>query len=216
MLAVTWFGCEPPPSTDVGATEVALAVPSGSSIVEIAWVVESSTGSVVASGSEDLTLSQTTLSLNLVLPVGRGDLLELSALTGDGVLCGGISPPFDVSAGDWASVFVPLTCETTVYSPSSCPAVLVQGPTPPVATAPAGTISVAASASEPDGMGVPSFAWSATAGTFADPAAASTLYTCSVAGTQTIVLAVTGGQPPTSCTTTFLLPVTCLAPSAAP
>ena len=121
-----------------------------------------------------------------------------------------------MSAGEWASVVVPLTCQTTTYAPSSCPAVLVQGPTPPVATAPAGTVSVAASASEPDGMGVPSFAWSATAGTFADPAAASTLYTCSVAGTQTIVLGVTGGQPPTSCTTTFLLPVTCLAPSAAP
>ncbi len=212
LLAATSLACEPPPSTSVGATEVAFALPSGLLIVEVGWAVESPEGFVLASGTENVTLSQVTLELDLVLPVSRGDVLQLTALTGDGVLCEGTSPPFDVTAGAPASVAVPLVCQTSDYAPSSCPTVLVQGPTPPVATAPAGTISVAASASSADGAGVPSFAWAASAGSFADPSAGLTLYTCSSPGAQTIVLAVTEGQPPTSCTATFLLPVTCLPP----
>ena len=106
-------------------------------------------------------------------------------------------------------VSVALACQTTDYAPSGCPSILVQGPTPPAAAVPDGTVSVAVAASDPDGTAVPTLAWVATGGKFSDTTARSTLYTCSIAGTQTIFLTVSD-QVPSGCSTTFLLPVTCL------
>jgi hypothetical protein len=71
-------------------------------------------------------------------------------------------------------------------------------------------VAVVATASDLAGGGVLSFAWTATAGTLTDPAAGSTVYTCSSAGAQTIVLTVTDDHPGSSCSATFLLPVGCL------
>jgi len=86
----------------------------------------------------------------------------------------------------------------------------VAAPSPAAAVAPGGTISVAATASDPDPEDVLSLAWATGAGTFDDPTAPSTRYVCASAGVQTLVLTVDDHHAPSSCTMTFLLPVTCL------
>jgi hypothetical protein len=209
LLAVATSACDDTSNAPASATQVALALPGGWSVLEVAWVVQGADGSTVASGAQDVGVQQDTLSLGFVLPAGQGDILYLSALTASGDTCSGTSAPFNVIPGVPGDISVAMSCQTTDSVQSDCPAVLVQGPTPPAAAVPYGTVSLAVTASDPEGTAVPSFTWVATGGTFSDPSAGSTLYTCSTAGTQTISLTVTD-QVPSGCSTTFLLPVTCL------
>ncbi len=209
-LLATAVGCAGTDNAPVGTAEVALAVPNEWSLVQLGWVVQAADGTTVATGAGDVTIAQTTISMELVLPEGSDDSLTLEAVTSDGVHCSGTTDPFDVIPGRPSPVNVTLTCQTTSDGPAICATVLVQGPTPPEATAPLGRIAIQATASDPDGTGVISFDWNATAGTFNAAFASSVLYTCSTVGAQTIVLTVTDDQPTSSCSATFLLPVTCL------
>jgi hypothetical protein len=71
-------------------------------------------------------------------------------------------------------------------------------------------VSVSARATDPDPGDSMAFSWTASAGSFANAAAAATTYTCpgrDHAGPQTITLAVSDG----SCTTTRQAPVICVA-----
>ena len=209
LLAVAASACDDTSNAPVPTTQVALALPSGWSVLEVAWVVQGADGSTVASGTQDVGLPQDTASLSFALPAGQGDILYLSALTASGVACSGTSAPFNVVPGVPGDISVAMSCQTTDYAQSGCPDILVQGPTPPAAAVPHGTVSVVVTASDPDGAAVPSLAWFATAGTFGHTTPGSTVYTCSTAGTQTIFLTVTD-QVPSGCSTTFSLPVTCL------
>jgi hypothetical protein len=209
LLAVATSACDDTSNAPAPVTQVALALPAGWVALEVAWVVHRADGSTVATGTEDVGVPQDTLSLGFALPAGQGNILYLNVLTASGVTCNGTSAPFDVIPGVPGDISVAMSCQTTDYAQNGCPAILVQGPTPPAATVPDGTVSVAVTAGDPDGTAVPSLAWVATGGKFSDTTAGSTLYTCSTAGTQTIFLTVTD-QVPSGCSTTFLLPVTCL------
>jgi hypothetical protein len=208
-IALTAAACDNTSNAPAPVTQVALALPAGWSVLEVAWIVQSADGSTVATGTEDVGIPQDTLSLGFALPAGRGDVLYLNVLAASGTTCTGTSAPFDVVAGVPGHISVALTCQTADYAQSGCPDILVQGPTPPAAAVPDGTVSVAVTARDPGGTAVPTLAWVATGGKFSDTTARSTLYTCSTAGTQTIFLTVTG-ETPSGCSTTFLLPVTCL------
>jgi hypothetical protein len=81
---------------------------------------------------------------------------------------------------------------------------------PSEATVPNGRINVAATASDPDPGDVLSLSWTASAGSFVDPAAPATDYICTTEGAQTLVFQVSDNHVPTSCTETFLFSVTCL------
>ena len=95
--------------------------------------------------------------------------------------------PFDVVAGQPTFVSLVLNCGGVAAGPDSCPLVSVVAPGPAVAVAPSGAIDVAATASDSDPGDVPSFAWTAGAGAFDDPAAQSTRYLCTSAGAETLV-----------------------------
>ena len=209
LLAVATSACDDTSNAPAPATQVALALPSGWSVVELAWVVQGADGSTVASGTQDVGVPQDTVSLGFALPAGQGNILYLSALTAGGVTCTGTSAPFNVIPGVPGDISVAMSCQMSDHAQSGCPDILVQGPTPPAATVPQGTVSLVVTASDPDGTALPSLTWAASAGTFSDTTAGSTLYTCSTAGTQTIFVTVTD-QVPAGCSTTFLLPVTCL------
>lgn len=209
LLAVAASACDDTSNAPAPALQVALALPNGWSALEVAWVVQRADGSTVATGTQDVGVPQDTLSLGIALPADQGDVLSLSVLTSSGVICSGVSAPFNVLPGAPGDINVAMTCQTSDYAQSGCPDILVQGPTPPAASVPDGTVSLVVAASDPGGTASPSLAWLATAGTFSDTTARSTLYTCSTAGTNTIFLTVTD-QVPSGCSTTFLLPVTCL------
>jgi hypothetical protein len=74
----------------------------------------------------------------------------------------------------------------------------------PLQTNVGGQIGVAATASDPDG-GFVLFLWTAPAGTFANPEASSTTYSCTALGTHTITLLINDG----SCTKEKTVQVTC-------
>jgi hypothetical protein len=165
-------------------------------------------------GTEDLSAASAALSLSLLIPAGNGDVLELTLMTSNGRSCSGTSEPFNVLPGLPTSVSLVLSCLPVSPPADICPTVAVQPPSPAEADAPLGRLSVGATGSDADPGDALSFAWAASAGTFGDPAAQSTSYTCTTAGAQTLVLVVDDHHLPTSCTETFLLPVTCLADSS--
>jgi hypothetical protein len=210
-LACVMLGCGESSPTAPSPTTIAFALPSGWNVSDLSYLVLASDGGTLDSGSEIVSDPSAGLSFQLQLPTGRGETLQLKVTTGTGVSCSGTSQPFDVVAGRPTAVSVVLTCVSP--GPNSCPLVEVNGPMPLEAVAPSGTIAVGATASDVDPADPLSFSWTATAGTFSDPAAISTLYVCTDVGAQTLVLSVADHHPSSSCVLTFLVPVSCLAAS---
>jgi methionine-rich copper-binding protein CopC len=145
------------------------------------------------------------------LPAGDYEI-ELTATSVDGHSdCGG-SAEFTVIAQTTVGVSVPITCNTdsirgqvTVEGELNvCPDVDFLF-VAPLQTAVGGPISVEAHASDSDGDTI-TYAWSATDGSFAAATAASTTYTCSAPGEQTITVAINDGG---SCTTMHQQVVNC-------
>jgi hypothetical protein len=206
------LGCAGSTGPDATAT-VAFVLPNGWNVISASYVVLSSDRLPVLAGTENLSAPSAALSLSLRMPAGNADVLEMTVMTSNGESCSGTSQPFNVLPGLPTSVSLVLSCLPASPPADSCPTVDVQSPTPVEANAPAGRISVGATASDADPGDALSFTWAASAGTFGDPAAQSTYYICTTAGVQTLVLIVDDHHVPTSCTETFLLPVTCLADS---
>jgi len=177
----------------------------------VTYVVRSSDQRSVIEGTDQLSNPTAALSLNLLVPAGSGDVLELTVMTSSGTSCSGTSVPFNVVPGVATNVSLVLSCLPVSPPADSCPTVDVQLPTPAEATTPSGRITVAAVASDTDPGDLLTFTWAASAGTFGDPTLSSTYYLCATAGTETLVLNVDDHHVPTSCTETFLLSVTCLA-----
>jgi hypothetical protein len=104
--------------------------------------------------------------------------------------------------GDGSSVSVSGTFNT-------CPALQAAVASPPAAVV-GETINVNASAFDKDTTDKLTYAWTATAGSFAMPAAASTTYTCSVLGAQELTIKVSDGQ----CEDMSTIDVVCTAADA--
>ena len=207
-------GCTGSVRPDVKAT-VAFVLPNGWNVTSATYVVLSSGQLPLLEGTEQLSDPNATLSLSLLVPAGDGDVLQLTLTTSNGKSCSGTSVPFNVVSGVPTSLSLVLSCLPASPPADSCPAVDVQLPTPAEANAPASQFNVGATASDADPGDVLSFTWAASAGTFGDPSAPSTSYTCTATGAQTLVLNVDDHHVPTSCTETFLLLVTCPADSDA-
>ncbi len=143
------------------------------------------------------------------IPVGSGYTITLA--TADGICTG--SATFDVVENQTTTVTVPIQCTTT---PPKRGNVLVNGtfltcPTvssmvvSPTSVAVGSTIQVNASAKDL-GQGTLTYAWTATSdGTFANPGAAKTTYTCASVGSKTLTVTVSN----VSCNDTLSVDVTC-------
>ncbi len=200
-----------PPAT---TARIALVLPQGSTVGWIAYKVFSSAGFVLLDGGESLTDPNATLSVVLKLPAGEGDVVEISAATSLGDLCSGTSAPFDVVAGAAAEVDVSLICPMSVTTADHCPTVsswTVARDSGPGTTPAQFGLTVAASDSDPGDL--LSFAWTATAGTFGDPASPSTGYSCGAESQPTITLKISDDHAPSACSVSLLLPVICPQPS---
>jgi hypothetical protein len=143
------------------------------------------------------------------IPVGSGYTITLA--TADGICSG--SATFDVVENQTTAVTVPIQCSST---PPKRGNILVEGqfllcPTigsmvvSPTSVAVGSTIQVGASAKDL-GQGTLTYAWTATNdGTFANPGAAKTTYTCATAGSKTLTVTVSN----VSCNDTLSVDVTC-------
>ncbi|HVU05803.1 MAG TPA: hypothetical protein VHE30_28840, partial [Polyangiaceae bacterium] len=144
------------------------------------------------------------------IPVGTGRLLSVQGTASDGSVCTG-QATFDVLAEATAQVVVVLECRDRSQrvivhgSFDRCPLVSALSVAPDSAPV-GGRIFVGAATRDPEGREVV-LSWSATAGTFADPHALQTTYTCTTPGTQTLTATVTKADG--SCSDSFGLDVTC-------
>jgi hypothetical protein len=198
-------------AADSIAGRIALALPTGSNIRSANYRVLSSENVILAAGAIDLSAAGASLSLDLVLAPGAGDVLQLWAETSSGAACAGTSPPFDVTSGQPIFVGLTLVCGGDQPSSSRCPSIQSWGVTPLGVAVPVGTIDVGVVASSPDGSDPLSYDWSATAGTFLDASAAHTLYVCTTAGAQTLTLTVRDDVSSPACAATASFLVSCVA-----
>jgi hypothetical protein len=136
------------------------------------------------------------------LPAGNGYLVRLTATSTDGrITCVG-SAGFDVVPGAATSVNVILQCRAAppdagtvvvVGGVNNCPSftsIVVSPASVPLG----GNIAVAAVAVDIDSGDTVSFAWIATAGSFANASAAQTTFACSDSGSQTLTVTVSDGR----------------------
>jgi hypothetical protein len=215
-VALVVVGCSD--ATDIGAgdsnlvvSQFSLSLPSGSGIFSVNYRVLSSGSATLTAGAIDVSNPGASLSLDLTLPPGTGDVVQLSAQTGVGASCAGTSPPFDVTPGQPTFVGLTLICGGDQPGSSHCPNVRSWGVTPLEASVPVGSISVGVMAAAPEAGDVLSYAWVATAGAFLDPSAGETSYVCTTAGPQTLTLTLRDQQSSPTCAATASFLVSCLS-----
>jgi hypothetical protein len=222
-LAFAWaLACSHGPSVPPDSrVKLAFSLPDGLTITSVAYEVWSSTNAVLLSGTINTIDSRAIVSVSLALPAGTGDTIHLSAKTTLNIMCTGTSPPFDLVSGQTTTVLMALNCgglESPIPGVAVVNPNFVEGENCPTITSVTvehaqtsigSTISVAATATDADAVDSLSYAWS-PAGSFTNPSASSTTFTCTTAGAQTISLTVGDNHVPNSCTIDVTLPVTCL------
>jgi cysteine-rich repeat protein len=201
-------------TAEVGTVGLALQLSPGVVVDKVDYEITGS-GLPAIKGSVPVTDPGATVSLLVSgIPAGTGYKIELGAKSPDGkTSCAG-SATFDVVASQTTSVSVKMQCRgpnergsiSISASFNNCPA-LTSFVAAPLAVSVGGTINVGAAASDADEGAKLTFAWTTTAGKFADAAAASTGFTCSAGGAQTLTVTVSDG----ACEDTATIPVSCVA-----
>lgn len=192
---------------NLGAVGVSLTLSNGSTVNQAGYKI-SGNGITPVTGTVAVTdpAAKVTFFVNGI-PAGKGYLVEITAASTDGkTSCAG-SATFDVAALSTTQVAVALQCRTAGTTGSvSVTTTLNACPTidsyvaSPVAVSVGGSIALSATASDSDTADTLAFAWTAPAGTFSAATAASTSYTCSTGGKQTLTLTVTDSKCPTTAT----------------
>jgi hypothetical protein len=202
--------CSPPPSSagdgDVGTVGFELQIAPGVTINTISWIVANGGTGFSQSGTVNVQNSNTIRFQVGGVPAGTGYTITLNATTvGGAFTCSG-STMFAVNAGMTTSVSLTLTCQangngsgTVVVSGSTAVCATITGLSVlPLETTVNSTIALSATAIA--GSLAPTFAWTATAGTFDNAASATPVFTCpATPGTVTITLAVS--PTASTCTT---------------
>jgi hypothetical protein len=206
-----------------GEVNLALQLANGSSVQSANYTIIGPNGFSKA-GSIDLSAA-TKLSATIGgLPAGTGYVITLSATSTDATSCGG-SATFNVQARATVTVTVPLACHEAPHTGSvmvsgalnACPTIDALGASPSEVQV-GGHVALSASAHDSDaGPSALSFAWTASAGTLSSPSAQNPTFTCgTTAGTATISLTVSDGDPAASCADTLTTQITCSAAAKTP
>lgn len=200
-LALGVFGCSTAseqPSSGTGSLSLGLVIGDGVTIDVVDWEI---TGGEMEpmSGVIDVSAPGSTASIEVFgLPPTDGDdyTITLAATSTDGeTMCQG-SADFGVEVGVATDVMVMLNCKR----PSRFGSVRATGKfnvcaelskvvVSPLQTSVGSTIDLASAAVDVEGDPI-AYQWSGTGGTFADPQAASTTYTCEEEGDQSITIEV--------------------------
>jgi len=218
VMSAVPAGCfQPPPSADddVGTIGLSLQVAPGVTISTISWNITNTAVGFSRSGTVSVQNSNAIRFQVGGLPAGAGYTIALTATTTDGAFSCAGSATFSVMSGVTSPVSLTLTCTANGNGTGS---VVVNGSTAICTTitslsaAPLETIvnsAIALAATVAAGSLTPTFAWTATAGSFDDPATAMPVFTCPSSPTNvTITLAVSPTAP--GCTSaTRSVEVTC-------
>lgn len=179
-----------------GSVGIDLVLLNGSSIDEVTWVITRSDMDPMT-GTIDTSAPGSTASVEVFgLPAGDGYTIEMAAESTDGaVTCSG-SAPFEVTEGATTEVHVMLRCERAsddgavrVIAWVNICAQLTKVVVSPLQTSVGSQIDVHAEAEDHDGDPI-MYLWTGTGGSFENPIAPSTQYTCEEEGTQFITITV--------------------------
>jgi mono/diheme cytochrome c family protein len=203
--AATLACSQPPPPTsndDVGTIGFALQVAPGVTINSISWNI-TNTGTTFTRGGAVNVQNSNTIRFQIGgLPPGAGYTISLTGTSVGGAFSCAGSVGFAVAAGMINPVAVALTC--TAVAPGTG-TVVVSGTTAvcatitelsafPLETTVNGSVALAATATA--GSLTPTFAWTATAGSFDNPAIAAPMFTCpATPALVTVTLAVSPTAP---------------------
>jgi hypothetical protein len=184
-------------SSELGSLGMQLILPSGVSLETIQWVITSSNGSSVQSGSVSLTGSLTVAFVVANLASGNYTIsLTATSTSTAGSTCSG-SAKFSIAARMTSVVLDLLQCTSanvdagsaavmaSAYACASIGGVSVM----PSETTVGGTVTFDATANGPI-TGALTYAWSAPSGSFASPNSSNTTFTCSAVGTVPVTLTV--------------------------
>jgi len=173
-------------------------------------------------GTIDVSHSTTVSSVIGGLPAGGGFNITLTATSTDGsTSCGG-SASFAIVAHTVTPVSVHLTCHEAPRTGSVsvngtlnvCPQIDGVSASPTEVLV-GGSVGLSASAHDADAGPSPlAYQWTASSGVVIDPGAATTRFTCTSAGSATISLSVSDGDPAGNCADTSAVTVNCTALSA--
>ena len=219
LASATTFACSqpPPPGTgdDIGTIGFALQVAPGVTINTISWNIANAATGFSRSGTVNVQNSNTIRFQVGGLPPGAGYTISLTASTVGGAFSCAGSAGFAVAAGMTNPVALALTC---VANGNDAGTVIVSGTTAvcatitelsafPLETTVGSSVALAATATA--GSLTPTFAWTATAGSFDNPAIATPMFTCpATPAIVTVTLAVSPSAP--GCTSaTQSVEITC-------
>jgi hypothetical protein len=214
FIAAIATACGDAREPETVSVRAALTLPADTNITSLTYAALSSSGATLDLGTIAVSNPNAILSLNLMLPPGTGDVVKLAATTSAGTSCTGTSAPFDVVPRAPTSVSLTLVCGDQPQA-ATCPQIQAWTVTPEQAVVPDGTVTAQVTVAEADATQPLSYSWVATAGSLSgvsgDASGASTTYTCTTVGSQSLMLTVTAGTPPLACATTAVFVVDCLA-----
>jgi hypothetical protein len=204
-----------------GSIALGLRLPSGEVVNSASYTI-TGPNAFVRTGSIDVSKSNRISAQVVGLPAGSGYSVTISA-SGTTGQCSG-SASFAVTAGNTVTVPVSVACRASARTGSVmidgvlnvCPTVDGIGASPAEANVGA---SIALSALAYDSDAAPaalSYAWTASGGTLSSATAKAPKLTCTEAGTITVDLTVSDGDPAASCAATKSVQVTCSVASDTP
>ena len=164
------------PAPALGTVGFQLATTPGVTITTVNWSISNAGTGFSRSGTVNVQSSNTISFQVGGLPSGSGYVIALTATTVGGAFSCAGSSPFTVTAGVTSGVSVTLACTAAAPDAGSvlvtgttvvCPSVTAVSAAP-LETAVNSTIALSATASA--GASAPTFTWTATAGSFDNPA----------------------------------------------
>src|SRR5262245_5662524 len=210
---------------EAGTGEVgfALQLPAGTKIESVGYVI-TGPGGFVRDGVIDVSTSTKLTAMIGGIPAGSGYQITLTATTTDGLTSCTGSAAFDVLPGKIAAATVLMTCHEEKRTGSVlvdgrlniCPTIDSVGASPAEVQV-GSSVALSAAAHDSDAGPSPlSFGWTASDGSFSDPAAQRPTFRCTNPGTVTLHLTVSDGDPAASCADTATAQVICTPPPRTP
>jgi 5'-nucleotidase len=209
-----------PDGERLGDLALGLSLAPGIDLAAASYTITGA-GGFTKSGSLDLTQSSKITATIAGLPAGSGYSVTLSATSVGGTTACSGSASFTVTARQTTAVTVSVACKEGAKTGS----VLVNGALNLCAVADGisatpsevfvgGSTTLAGLAHDSDAApSALTYQWVASSGSLSSASAANPTFTCTNAGTATVTLTVSDGDPSASCAGTASIDVTCTAPS---
>ncbi len=211
-----------PEGERVGDGSLALTLASGAELASASYTIVGP-GGFSKTGALDTSRSSKISATIAGLPAGSGYSITLSATSVAGTIACAGSAAFSVTGGQATAVSVAVSCKETAKTGS----VLVSGSFNLCAVADGitatpselyvgGSIELIGLAHDSDAAPAAlSYQWTASSGTLSSATLAKPTFTCTNAGTATVTLSVSDGDPSSNCADSTSIGITCTAPVCA-